>query len=88
MGSYKIQYKRSAEKDLRKINPAQIPAIVESVESLADNPRPPHHRKVKGAQRLYRIRVGDYRVIYHLDAQAKIITIYYIRHRKDAYRRM
>ena len=52
---------------------------------MADDPTPSHSVKLAGAEALYRIRVGDYRVIYGVDHPSKQIVIHYIRHRKDAY---
>jgi mRNA interferase RelE/StbE len=88
MGSYEIQWTHSAEQDLRKIHRRQIPRIVRAIESLANDPFPSRYRKLRGAERLYRIRIGDYRVIYQVDAEAKTMIIYYIRHRREAYRRL
>ncbi|TKJ41371.1 type II toxin-antitoxin system mRNA interferase toxin, RelE/StbE family [candidate division TA06 bacterium B3_TA06] len=86
MASYNIRWKHSAEKDLRSIDPQHIPPIIEAVESLGDNPFPPHHRKLRGAERIYRIRIKDYRVIYQVDDKAKVVIVYHIRHRSQAYR--
>jgi len=87
MDSYEIQWKDSAERDLRNIEPQQVPRIVKAVESLVDNPFPRQHRKLRGSERDYRIRVGDYRVIYQVDTKRKVLTIYHVRHRREAYRR-
>jgi mRNA interferase RelE/StbE len=72
---------------LRKINPQQIHRIFKAVEDLAENPFPNQPRKLRGGEYFYRIRVGDYRVIYQVDSGAKIVTIYYVRHRKEVYRK-
>jgi len=87
MDSYEIQWKHSVEKDLKKIGPKEASRIIEAVHSLANNPFPPQVRKLRTTERLYRIRVGDYRIIYEVDKELKIVTIYYVRHRKDAYRK-
>jgi mRNA interferase RelE/StbE len=87
MDSYKILWKRSAEKDLRSINKQHIPRLIEAVESLSDNPFPVQHRKLFGTNSSYRIRIGDYRVVYQIDSEKKLITVYHIRHRKDIYRK-
>jgi len=87
MDSYEIQWKDSAERDLRNIEPQQVPRIVKAVESLVDNPFPRQHPKLRGSERDYRIRVGDYRVIYQVDTKRKVLTIYHVRHRREAYRR-
>jgi len=87
MDFYKVQWKHSAEQDLRNIDRQQIPRVVKSVETLAENPFPLQYRKLRGAKQLYRIRVGDYRVVYQVNTKSKIVTIYYVRHRKEVYRR-
>jgi mRNA interferase RelE/StbE len=56
------------------------------IESLEDEPVPRHSGKLVGAEHLYRIRVGDYRIVYGIDKEAKQILIHYVRHRREAYR--
>lgn len=87
MASYEIEWKHSAEKELRSIDRQYIPRILETVESLADNPFPLQHRKLHGVESSYRIRVGDYRVIYQVNLEEKLVVIYHVRHRKEAYRK-
>ena len=72
MGSYKVEWKKSAERELRNIDPKQIPRIINAVESLMDDPFPPQHRKMRGSEQDYRVRVGDYRVIYKVDTKGKL----------------
>ena len=57
-----------------------------SVERLETNPFPRQAIKLSNAERLYRIRVGDYRIVYEVNTQAKQITIHYVRHRRKVYR--
>ena len=88
MGLYKIDPKGSLEHDLRKIDRQFIPKILEAIESLSENSFPVQSRKMKGSESSYRLRVGDYRVIYQVSTENKIVTIYYhARHRKDVYKR-
>lgn len=87
MASYEIHWKTSAERELRSIDPQHILRIVNAVDALASNPLPSKCRKLRGSKRDYRIRVGDYRVIYKVDRKGKLITIYRVRHRSEAYRR-
>ena len=87
MDSYDIRWKKSAEKDLLGIDYKQIPRITKSIESLAKNPFSRQYRKLQGTDNFYRIRVGDYRVIYQVDTNKDFLTIYYIRHRREAYRK-
>jgi mRNA interferase RelE/StbE len=87
MGSYEINWKHSAEKDLRGIDKQYIPRIIVAIESLSEDPFPYQHRKLKGTEASYRIRVGDYRIIYQIDIEKRVITIFHVRHRKDIYRK-
>jgi mRNA interferase RelE/StbE len=87
MGLFKIDPKRSFEHDLGKIDRQFIPRIIEAIESLSENPFPVQSRKLKGSESSYRLRVGDYRVIYHVDTENKVVTVYNARHRKDVYKR-
>ena len=87
MGLFKIDPKGSLEHDLKTIDRQYIPRILDAIESLAENPFPFQSKKMKGSESSYRLRVGDYRVIYQVDTENKVITIYHVRHRKDAYKR-
>jgi len=87
MDSYEIRWKRATQRDLRNIDPQQVPKIINAVDRFVDNPFPPQHRKLRGSEQDYRIRVGDYRVIYQVDTKAKIVIIYYVRHRREVYRK-
>ena len=87
MGLFKIYTKNSFEHDLRKIDKKFIPKILEAIESPSEDPFPEQSRKMKGSESSYRLRVGDYRVIYQVDTSNKIVTIYHTRHRKDVYKR-
>ncbi len=86
MDSYRILWKRSVEHDLKNIDQQEISRIISAIQQLAENPFPPHHRKLRGTEQFYRIRIGDYRIIYFVDVEANTVIIYHIRHRKKAYR--
>lgn len=88
MTTYSLTFKPSVEKDLRRIPKSLHERIFASLEGLKTNPFPKQSLKLSGAEKLYRLRVGDYRVIYEIDTQAQRITIHYIRHRRDVYRHM
>jgi len=60
--------------------------LFESIAKLADNPRPVGCQKLQAEDDLWRIRVGDYRAVYHLNAISKVVTIRRVRHRRDVYR--
>ena len=85
---YRINFKPSVEKDLKRVSKHVIAHILKRIAELATNPFPSACLKLTGAERLYRIRVGDYRIIYEMDSSAKVVTIHYVRHRRDVYRLM
>ncbi len=86
MGSFSIHWKASACRELRRLDRSVIPRIHETVRLLAENPYPQGCRKLQGCEDAYRVRVGDYRVIYEVVEQRLIIEIVRVRHRKDVYR--
>lgn len=87
MGLFKIDPKGSLEQDLKRIDKQYIPRILDAIEGLAENPFPVQSKKMKGSESSYRLRVGDYRVIYQVDTENKVVTIYHARHRKEVYKR-
>ena len=86
MASFNLRWRTSTKKDLRKIPRDMVPRIVAEVEKLADEPLPHGSEKLTGSERTYRIRVGDYRVVYELLRDANIVEIQRVRHRRDVYR--
>jgi mRNA interferase RelE/StbE len=87
MAYFNIQWRSSTKKDLRKLPPREVERILVEVESLAGEPFPSGSEKLTGAEHSYRIRVGDYRVIYEVIARSRIVEIQRVRHRKDVYRK-
>ena len=87
MDSYKIIFKPSVHKDLRKLPKTVVQRVLAQIEGLSEKPFPSNCIKLEGAERLYRIRVGDYRVIYQVGTSAKEIIVQYIRHRREVYRK-
>ena len=86
MASYQIDWKSSARKELRKLPSDMIQKIMAEVESLVENPFPPDCRKLTGSEQTWRIRIGNYRVIYNVLSAVLIIEIVRVAHRKDVYR--
>jgi mRNA interferase RelE/StbE len=86
MDPYSVVFKKSAEKDLRKIPKEINPHIFEHVENLASEPVPHDAYKLASTENLYRIRIGDYRVIYQVLHGNREVSVFYIRHRSVAYR--
>ena len=86
MASYSIEVSATAERQLRKLPRAEMIRVIRAVQSLADEPRPRGCRKLQGYDDAYRIRVGNYRVLYSVDGKKIIVTVLKIAHRRDAYR--
>ena len=83
--AFQISIERSAQKSLTKISKADQDKIIRSIQSLSDNPRP-HGCKKLSSREAWRIRIGNYRVIYEIDDRHSKILIVVIRHRRDVYR--
>ena len=77
---------KSTRKDLRKLLSSAVDRIVEAVEHLAQNPFPHGVEKLSGSEHAYRIRLGDYRIVYEVVTELKLVEIQRVRHRKDVYR--
>ena len=88
MAHYAVSFRRSAEKDLRKLDAGAATryACYAQVDALVLNPRPVGCRKLYGSENAYRIRIGDYRVIYTVDDEVLVVAIERVRHRREVYR--
>jgi mRNA interferase RelE/StbE len=84
---YKITFKNSAQKELEALPKQAIKKIVVAIDGLAEDPRPAGVKKLKNSKEdLYRIRAGDYRVLYSITDVIRIVTIIRIGHRREIYR--
>lgn len=88
MDLYKIEWKHSAQKELKKLQKKTILRILQTIETLPNNPHPPGSRKLLGTEHTYRIRTGDYRIIYSVFPKILTIEIVRIRHRREIYRKL
>ena len=83
---YKVVISRSAEKDLVKLPKKVLLPISNAIDALEEDPRPPGCKKLKGTtESLWRIRVGDYRIIYAIADEVRIVDVRKVGHRKDIY---
>jgi len=80
-----IRYHRNVKKEVRRLPNSVIHRVLDIMESLEENPRPAGSEKLRDYD-LWRLRVGNYRIIYHIDDEQRTVTIYRIRHRRDVYR--
>lgn len=83
---YEILLAKPAEKDLKRLPPEIFDRILQKIQALADEPRPPGCRKLSGTERDYRIRVGEYRVLYEILDEAREVRVYRVGNRRDVYR--
>jgi len=85
MAKFKIVFKKSVGKDLRAIPNKDVARILERIEALSSNPRPPGAIKLTGQER-YRLRQGLYRILYEIQDFELIVTAVKIAHRKQVYK--
>jgi len=86
MVSFKIEHRTSVEKDIQKIPHKFLQKIIERIDQLSNNPYPIGCEKIHGKYSYYRTRVNDYRIIYQVIEQKKLVIIERIRHCKDVYK--
>jgi len=86
MAKYRIEISATAERQLKKIRREDKVRILRSISLLASDPRPSGCRKMSGYDDIYRLRIGDYRVIYEVDGRRIIVVILKIGHRREVYR--
>lgn len=86
MADYAVVFARSARKELQNLDPQVARRIIKQVEALVTDPRPSGVVKLEGATDLWRIRVGQWRVVYRLSDRDRLVDVIAVRHRSDAYR--
>lgn len=86
MAGYEVRFVTSAANEYRSLPTHIKDRIAVAVEELKKNPRPMGVRKLKGHERLYRIRVGEYRLVYEIHDKAKLVHVTRVRHRREVYR--
>ena len=86
MAPYQLEVKKKAVKELARVRPDIGIRLLQSIEHLVSEPRPRQSHKLSGSEDSYRLRVGDYRVLYQVDDEAMLVTIFKIGHRREVYR--
>jgi mRNA interferase RelE/StbE len=86
MASFRLEWRASVHKDLRRQPPEANARIIVAAGDLAENPFPVGVKKPSGCQNTFRIRVGDYRIVYEVHSAENLVVIQRVRHRKDVYR--
>ena len=85
MASYKLVWKPSAERELRKLPRDAIARVLALAESLTAQPYPPGVKKLVGTSHTYRVRTGDYQVVYEIQDGELVIQIIRVGHRREVY---
>jgi len=83
---YTILYRATVKREMRRMDSGVVRRLDRAILELANNPRPPGCVKLAGADDLWRIRVGDYRVVYEIRDRQLIVLIVAVAHRREVYR--
>ena len=83
---YRVLLEHGAERDLSRLSSEVHDRVIVAIQALALDPRPPGCRKLTGSKDDWRIRVGDYRVVYEIADQIRIVRVNRVRHRREVYR--
>jgi mRNA interferase RelE/StbE len=84
--AYRLLIRPAAERDLRALTPTILERVDARIRALAENPRPHGFERLRGPQGGFRLRVGDYRILYDVDDAQQMVMIARVRHRRDVYR--
>ncbi len=85
--AYRVEIKASAVKEIAALPKRAQRRVVSAIDALADDPRPDGVRKLAGSEDVYRVRVGDYRIVYQIFDDVLIVHVVRVGHRRDVYRR-
>jgi len=85
VSSYAVEIKPSARKELESLPDSVLSRVIRKLELLAENPRPGGCKKLKGYKDQWRIRVGDWRVVYIINDAARLVSVTRIAHRREVY---
>lgn len=85
MPNYSVEIKQSAQKELDALDRTLFTRLDRKILALSGNPRPAGCKKLKGYKDLWRIRVGDMRVVYVIDDSAKLVSVMRVAHRREIY---
>ena len=86
MPKYSVQFARSARKEIEALDPPVAKRIIKRIDSLVDDPRPSKVVKLQGSTDQWRIRIGEWRVVYRIDDKEKLVDVSVVRHRREVYK--
>jgi mRNA interferase RelE/StbE len=85
MARYELMFKNSVAKDLRALPKSDVAKVLERIDALRDDPRPPGSERLS-AQERYRVRQGSYRILYEIEDREVVVTVVKVGHRREVYR--
>jgi len=85
--SYQVDIAPAAQREFKRLPPEVVRKVDAAILELEQTPRPHGCTKLEGSENEYRVRVGDYRILYVIDDKARLVTIARVRHRREAYRK-
>lgn len=85
MGKYKVEIKKSAVKEIESLPKKDLKVVLDKISFLSENPRPHDCKKLSGQEK-YRIRCGNYRILYAIEDAVLVVYVVKVGHRKDIYR--
>ena len=86
MSSYRVEFTTAAAKELRKLDGGIRRRILAGIAKLQNDPRPPGCKKLVGESDAWRIRIGDYRVLYDVEDDVLVVTVVRVVHRREVYK--
>lgn len=86
MEQYTVEIERTAAKAITKMQSALAQRIVTAIEALAEDPRPHGCVKLSGLSDAYRLRIGDYRIVYLVEDAIRVVTVTRVAHRREVYK--
>lgn len=84
---YRIEFRPAAYREFKKLNRDIQERVAGKIDSLAGNPRPRHSEKLTGGKNRYRLRTGDYRIVYEIRDERLIVLVVRVAHRREVYRK-
>jgi len=85
VNSYAVELKPSARKELESLPNTALSRVIRKIESLALDPRPAGCKKLKGYKDLWRVRIGDWRIVYIIDDAVRSVSVTRVAHRSKVY---
>jgi len=86
--AYRVEIAPAARRQIKRLKKAVQERIISSVDALGEEPRPAGIKKLSGAKELYRVREGDYRIIYQVQDEVLLVLVVKVGHRRDVYRKI